>query len=950
MTSDAWHKLETAFARALSLQGEQREIFVAEFAAAEPALGAELRRLLSADGDADAELVDPIAATAASLARERGDPWVGRVIGAWTITRRLAGGGMGAVFLAERSDHQYEQAAALKVMAAQLVAPEAIGRFKSERQILANLNHPFIAKLIDGGSTDEGVPYLVMEYIDGMPIDQYCDGKRLRVAERVALFRKVCEAVDYAHRNLVVHRDLKPSNILVDAQGNPRLLDFGIAKLIEADSARHTVAMTREGTRVMTPEYASPEQVRGQPVSVATDVYSLGVLLFRLLTGQSPYGANPTTPLEIARAIVELDPRRPSTAVSLTGSDAQVGEHRRVSLDVLRRALLGDLDNIILKSLQKDPERRYPTAEALAADLRRYLANEPVQARGDDWLYKGRKFTIRHWRGVTMTTLALVGSAAIAGYYTKRLTDERDRANLAASQAAQVSGFLSRLFDSASAFASKGEAITAFDLLEQGSRDIEQLREQPQLQAELQRIMGTSYTSLGFTTRSTPMLEAALATKEAATPRDELSIAETLENLSEAYRQQGQLEPAESYLRRALAVREAELGENDALIAHTQARIGAVLHDRRDYDGALAIEKQALETFIALGLGEDPAAIDVRGNLCNSLDSLGRYDEAAAMFAETIALSRRIEGEMDPNTLIRMANYGLLMTRQGRLDEALQQFDVALERGRKVWPEDNDNLAFMASSRAAVLKRMGHMSDALAGYEEAARITRKGLGEHNARYSMRLRGLGTVLLDMGRYQQADAMLQRALQLAIELQGEDGPQAAQLWMFLGMSSREQQRPAQAEAYLRKSLAHANRMTKYNQLNARSTLAAAISAQGRYSEAEQLVQQLLGEMIAVNGENSPVNIPFLSMAGVHYRRAGNLQRALEMGERAYRLAEPEMAKARWVAALAVADYADTLREARRPNDAERLYREAHVVLVRTFGAKDPRTRRIAAQLGV
>ena len=360
MTDQDWQHLEKAFTAAVALDGEAREAFVRAFAESHPQLLAQLEAMLGADTGGDTRLRDSIAASVESLSAEKTDPWIGRQFGPWTIRKRLAGGGMGAVFLADRADEAYTQTAALKLMSAQLHSPSAIARFKAERQILANLSHPNIGRLLDGGSTDTGVPFLVMEFIDGEPIDDYCETHVLSVEQRLQLMRKVCDAVDYAHRHLIIHRDLKPSNILVDGNGEPKLLDFGIAKLL--DPGDYDIAETRVGTRAMTPEYASPEQVRGESISTATDVYALGVLLFRLMTGQSPYGQKATSPHDYEQAIVGEAPRKPSTAVTAVGESGISS----VPPERLRRLLLGDLDNIVLKALQKEPARRYPTAVALS--------------------------------------------------------------------------------------------------------------------------------------------------------------------------------------------------------------------------------------------------------------------------------------------------------------------------------------------------------------------------------------------------------------------------------------------------------------------------------------------------------------------------------------------------------------------------------------------------------
>lgn len=948
MKADHWNKIEAAFQEAVSLQGDAQDAFVAEFARRQPALVAKLRDLLAADAGSDTDLREPIAKSVESLASESRDPWLGREVGSWTITRRLADGGMGAVFLAERSDQQYTQCVAVKLMAAQLLAPEAISRFKAERQILANLNHPYIAKLIDGGSTDDGLPYLVMEYVDGLPIDRHCDENRLRIDRRLALFCKVCEAVDYAHRNLVVHRDLKPNNILIDAHGSPKLLDFGIAKLLEAGAYNQTIAMTREGARAMTPEYASPEQVRGEPISVASDVYSLGVLLFRLMTGQSPYGATPTTRGDYERAIVDVDPNKPSTVVTTPDNQAQIGEQRATSVDRLRRLLQGDLDNIVLKSLQKDAQRRYATANDLSADIGRYLRHEPVQARGDDWWYRSRKFAVRNARGLAVAAVALATITGLVTYYTAQLADERDRANLAAAEANEVSEFLSGLFESASPHRSKGEPITAVDLLRQGQESIADLNDQPQLQARLMRIMASNMTALGNLDEAIPMLEQALAMKEAETPPDAIAISQVTHNLAEAHRQNGDLDKAEQYERRTLAIAEDAFGPTDNNVAYLMARLGVILFDARKTEDALDIERRGLDILIANDYGESSSAIDVRGNMANALSRLGRYEEAEALHRETIKLSIRVDGEMAPNTIIRTSNLGLVLVQQGKFEEAVSIFEDSIERGIKVWPSDHEQLAFMIGSKAAALKRFGRMDESLAAYRQAADITRAGRGEDSSRYVRRLRGIGSVQMDMARYAEADATFERALALAIELDDDNSREATLLRVFRGRSYLRQKRYAEAEASLAKASPGLEPLSSSERLVAQRSLAVAISNQGRYDEAEPVFLKVLAEKEADVGSDNPTLVEYLTAIAAHYRRAGELDRSLQYAERGYRIAQSEAAKGRWAAAGALVEYAHTLRATGRADEAQRFYREAHDLLQATFGVDDSRAQELAVYL--
>ncbi len=389
---EQWLLVQQAFEEIVALKGAARAERLAQFAADHPTLAEQLQGLVAADTRSSDSVSDLVASSIADLTDSDNNRWLDTQVGAWTIKESIGAGGMGEVFLAHRTT-AFDQVAALKIMAAQLIHADAERRFEAERQILARLQHPYIATLIDGGTSDQGVPYLVMEYVRGETLYEYCSRRRLDVDARLKMFGKICEAVDYAHRNLVVHRDLKPGNILIDEDGNPKLLDFGIAKIIESDAQGSTEPRTEFHARVMTPQYASPEQVRGEPVTVATDTYALGVLLFHLLTGESPYHPSSANPRDIENSVLEETPKRPSVAVSeLTGTDTavQASAERRSTPVKLSRKLSGDLDNIALTCLQKDPARRYGSVLALHQDIGRYLRNEPVLAHADSLLYRAR--------------------------------------------------------------------------------------------------------------------------------------------------------------------------------------------------------------------------------------------------------------------------------------------------------------------------------------------------------------------------------------------------------------------------------------------------------------------------------------------------------------------------------------------------------------------------------
>jgi non-specific serine/threonine protein kinase/serine/threonine-protein kinase len=431
--SEHWDELKRLFQAALEAPPEKRARILEETARRAPDLASELHALLEAHRNEGSFLEEIVAAEGLELLDSAESRMAGRRVGPYEVVRPLGQGGMGAVFLARRADREYEHLVALKVVRAPVFTEEGLRRFRTERQMLANLSHPNIARLLDGGTTPEGVPWLAMEYVEGEPIDVYCRREALSIEARLKLFRTICSAVDHAHRNLVVHRDLKPSNILVTAGGEVKLLDFGIAKLLPGPE-EEGATLTRAGERAMTPDYASPEQVRGGPITTATDVYSLGVLLYRLLTEHHPYRIDSERPSEVERVICEEVPPRPSTAVGRLATPATsvagAGDlSHRSAAQRLSRRLRGDLDNIVLQALRKEPSRRYGSVAELSEDVRRYLEGLPVSARQDSLAYRTGKFLRRHRLGASATALvalALLGGLA-ATVWQARIASEHAR-------------------------------------------------------------------------------------------------------------------------------------------------------------------------------------------------------------------------------------------------------------------------------------------------------------------------------------------------------------------------------------------------------------------------------------------------------------------------------------------------------------------------------------------
>src|SRR5450631_3842487 len=397
-----WQKVQSLFEEIADSEPAERAARLASSCGDDSQLRKSVESLLVSDQRTEDPLVNAIGEAAESLLVEHQDRLLGTRIGAYRVVSILGHGGMSTVYRGERDDSQYQQTVAIKVLHYATLHPRLRSRLHSERHILATLDHPSIARLIDSGDLEDGTPYLVMEHVDGESIDGYCDDRTLFVRERLGLFIQVCAAVQYAHRNLVVHRDIKPANIFVTGDGSPKLLDFGIAKLLAPESLSYTLPVTRLQERILTPENAAPEQVLGRPITTATDIYSLGVLLYQLLTGRSPYRLLSYSQLQLERAICMDDPLRPSQMViaKLGGETdidrSRISDRRGLSPQRLRARLGGDLDAIVGMAMRKEPDRRYPSVEALALDVSRQLLGRPVQARQGDWRYHAAKFLRRH--------------------------------------------------------------------------------------------------------------------------------------------------------------------------------------------------------------------------------------------------------------------------------------------------------------------------------------------------------------------------------------------------------------------------------------------------------------------------------------------------------------------------------------------------------------------------
>ncbi|MFL6236752.1 MAG: tetratricopeptide repeat protein [Thermoanaerobaculia bacterium] len=747
MTPERWQQIKVVLDGTLERDEPERAAFLDAACQGDD----ELRREVESLAASETEIGDFIETPVFCIRLDELEPLaVGERIGAWRIVRELGRGGMGAVYLAERADQELEQTVAIKVVRRGMDTDEIVRRFRSERQILAHLSHPNIAKLFDAGTTGDGRPYFVMEYVEGRPIDQYCDDRKLPVRERLELFRQVCGAIHFAHQNLIVHRDLKPGNILVTADGVPKLLDFGIAKLL--DPTQEAFALTRTDLRPMTPDYASPEQVLGEPITTASDVYALGVLLYRLLTGQRPY--RPTTdPQALADAICKTEPVRPSSAIA-RAVEVQ-GEAK-----LLRRQLAGDLDNVVLMAMRKEPQRRYASADQLSNDIGRYLQGLPVTARKDTLGYRTRKFVGRHKVGVTLAAAALL---LIVGF-SITVTLLWQRSERARERAEAVSGFMKDLFSAPDPSQSHGADTTAREMLDQGTRKMDQsFTDQPEVRADLMSTMGRAYLSLGQWDEAKQLFEVALDQHRKTLQKDDPRVVDDIHNLATTLRQLGNDSAAEPLINEALQLQRQRGDTRNIEYARGLTNLAAILEAKGEFDQAERHYKEALAIKRTLPqVDERDIAISLN-DLGKLAQEQGHYDVAEAYYRDSLEIRRRLaKGLPDPDVATALSNLATLRQDRGDLAGAETAYREALDLRRKLYHGPNAKVAQTLNNLGSLLQARGNLAGAESCFREVLSITDQTLERDHPNRAIFLRNLASILVSEGKAAEAEPQAREAL--------------------------------------------------------------------------------------------------------------------------------------------------------------------------------------------
>jgi non-specific serine/threonine protein kinase/serine/threonine-protein kinase len=660
---------------------------------------------------------EPAFATRTISSTESG---AGTVIGPYHLLQRIGEGGMGEVWLADQKQ-PVRRRVAVKLIKAGMDTREVVARFESERQALALMDHPAIAKVFDAGSTPEGRPYFVMEYVAGIPITDYCDKHKLSTRQRLELFILVCDGVQHAHQKAIIHRDLKPSNILVsevDGKPMPRIIDFGVAKATSQRLSAGTM-YTRVGSIVGTLGYMSPEQAdsAGEDIDTRTDVYSLGVVLYELLVGALPFDFNKLAYDEILRRLREEDAPRPSSKLrTLGGESAVTAQNRAADVSALTRQLRGDADAIALKALEKDRARRYATPAELASDLGRYLRNEPVTARPASAGYRARKYVRRHRLGVAVAgagVLLLAGFAIAQTVELRRILRERDRAD-------RITQFMTGMFKVSNPSEARGSAVTAREILDKASKDVGTgLNNDPELQAKMMYTMADTYFGLGLYSRAQSLLEGALEIQRRVLGPDHRETLASMSLLAETLMREVHLADGEKLARQALEIQRRVLGQENPDTLLSMLRLANTLHTEGRYAESEQLYRATLDIQRRVLGPEHLDTLTSMQNLAGSLLYQHRYGEAEKLYREALDIQRRVLGPEHPNALVSMRNLAVTLDHEGRYSEAAQLFRETLDIQRRVLGPEHPSTLNTLELAAGALSRQGRFGDAEALYREA---------------------------------------------------------------------------------------------------------------------------------------------------------------------------------------------------------------------------------------
>lgn len=835
MEPDRWERLQSLFHDAADLPPAAQQAFLESACADDPALVDEVLAMLAADAR-DAPLLDRGLAEAARDVLDEATPPAIPVarFGPYQIKRVLGEGGMGIVYLAERAD--LGTLAAVKILRDAWLSPARRERFAAEQRTLAQLNHPSIARLFDADTLPDGTPWFVMEYVEGVALTDYCRTHDSTINERLHLFRAVCEAVQHAHSHAVIHRDLKPSNILVKQDGTVKLLDFGIAKHLEALDL--PADQTKTGLRLMTPAYAAPEQVRGDRIGLHSDVYSLGVVLYELLTGRLPFDVARSTPNEAQVIIAEHDAVKPSAVMrAIAGHGPPSAKAPSAS-----KTAWADLDVLCLTAMHKDPVRRYRTVEALLRDVDHYLNGEPLEAQPDSLRYRFGKFVRRNRRGVTLGAALVAGIVGLTVIYAIRVTTARNLAQAEAARAQRIQQFVFNLFRGGDESTGPADSLRVVTVVDRGLQEAGSFVGDPVVHNELDETLGSIYQQLGKFDRADSLLLASLAGRRQLLGLEHPDVARNLVLLGELRVRQARHVEAESLIREGLTLARRRLPPGHPDLASATSALGVVLQERGKYTEAVPVLEEALRMQGARDSGSAEFA-GALGALANTHFYMGNYALADSLNQRVLAISRRIYGPRHPHVANDLANLGEIKQMLGSYADAEGYYRQALDIAR-AWHGENhpETGAYLTMVGRALLYQNKH-DPAKAALEQALAINERVYGPNHPKVAGSVNELGSLAWQLDRYDEAEARFQRVLAIYRQAYGEKHQFVGVALANLAGVYQQRKEYPRAEQLHRQALAIYSETLPADHVNigiGRIKLGRVLLRQGRYADAAKETQ--------------------------------------------------------------------------------------------------------------
>jgi eukaryotic-like serine/threonine-protein kinase len=830
MDSARWRRIQTLFHEAADMPPAQQRAFLQENCGDDQMLLADVAHLLREDAEASSLLERNVAHVAHEVLGDGSTP-AAEQFGRYRIKQTLGAGGMGIVYLAERED--LGSLVAIKILRDAWLSPARRERFAFEQRTLAQLNHPYIARLYDADTSPDGTPFFAMEYVAGVPLTAYCAQHRCSIDDRLRLFREVCQAVVYAHQHAVIHRDLKPSNILVKEDGTVRLLDFGIAKQLEV--LGEAVDQTMTGLRLMTPAYASPEQIRGEQVGIQTDVYSLGVLLYELLSGQLPFDLSSKTPAQAEKVVAEQEPERPSLAVHRAAEQSD----QTHEFSLASRSLWSDLDVLCLTAMHKDPRRRYASAEALLRDVDHYLKGEALEAQPDSARYRMRKFVARNRRAVTAAAAALVLTAGLITFFTVRIAIARNAALAQAARTQRIQKFMTNLFQGGDEAAGPADSLRVVTLLDRGVQEAQSLNAEPGVQAELYETLGGIYQKLGKLDQANTLLQSALDSHKSHSGTDSPEVAQTLVAIGQLRSDQARLDDAEKFTQQGLEMARRHLPADNPAVVKAMISYGRVLAQRGSYDHAIqvlndavnieskpgkpaadlvnslsalaeanysaghypvadALYRRVLEMHRKMYGERHPSVADDLGNIAAIQQDLGFYTEAEKFDRQALDITQGYYGKEHPKTAINLTMLGRALEFENKFDDSDAMLKQALAIQERVYGPIHPSVAETLNELAANESMRNDMDGAVVQFRRVAEIYRSIYGDHHYLVAIALANVASQYMDKKDYASAEPIFRDVIRRLTEVLPPDNVNTGIARIKLGRTLLRQNRFAEAEA--------------------------------------------------------------------------------------------------------------------------------------------------------